>query len=427
MSISIQEPKFLSCPIGKNAEEGTINEIPQKRDADVDAWRATISDGFPLLTMLPKDRGGEPPEGQDFNGINYLLSSHIDFQQQGGLYTFNQEWSDANMGYAKNSVLWYVPEEGKPFQVKSLIPNNTYNFIENPDYLDNIHWSTLSSTSTGYIFMWGGDTAPDGAFLCNGAEKSKLEYAPLYSVIGDKHGVVTDNNTYYCYKTLENVKYYITQNSFTSGLTLYNRANHNAIIGETFTSKTTPVAELTDNQGCYFDIEATGNTFNFFSYTLRNISYYTQAEMLEIEGIDYDLYNSDQTEVVGISCYKVVEDEAGFYATFDDGETWVKLTRNSDDDYSYVQYHTVDSVLYYTKSSLTSQGTTLLSDKNKLEGNDVGLAYSQINGLFCSLETEFNYYSLTRSSADDSEYDNSLFVLPNIEMSGVPITFCIYY
>lgn len=60
--------------------------------------------------------------------------------------TFRQEVSDAIGGYPVNALLWYDdPEIGMRF-VRSLIPNNTYNFNTNPEYIDSSKWEDTITT-----------------------------------------------------------------------------------------------------------------------------------------------------------------------------------------------------------------------------------------------------------------------------------------
>lgn len=139
-------PEILYCPIASEASAQDINSIPVN-PTPLSAL-ASQKTGFPHLTMLAEEEGGEPPFGEDFNGLFYLVSSHTFYLQNGGSYTFNQDVSDAIGGYPKNAVLWYFPENGTPCLVRSLINDNTNNFVNTPALIDGIHWEMLVNPSS---------------------------------------------------------------------------------------------------------------------------------------------------------------------------------------------------------------------------------------------------------------------------------------
>ena len=141
----LDKPRVLS---GLIAENGLKNNIP---DAATGDYHASIQEGFPEVTMLPLSSGGIAPQGQDFNGMFNLLSGFYFFTQNGGKYTFDQDVSDAIGGYPQNAVLWYeVGNAG--YEVVSLINNNTYNFINDPSYIDDIHWARKDYSDLSTIY-----------------------------------------------------------------------------------------------------------------------------------------------------------------------------------------------------------------------------------------------------------------------------------
>ena len=119
---------------GAFAYNGQKNTIP---DAPTGSFLASIQEGFPPITMMPKKNGGQPPEGKDFNGIFNLMSQFYFFTQNGGTYTFNQSVSDAIGGYPENALLWYYPDENNVTAkwLRSTKANNTDNFITNPEVI----------------------------------------------------------------------------------------------------------------------------------------------------------------------------------------------------------------------------------------------------------------------------------------------------
>ncbi len=124
-------PQVLSGAFAYNGEKNTIPDAP------TGSYLASVQEGFPPITMMPKKNGGRPPEGKDFNGIFNLMSQFYFFTQNGGTYTFNQSVSDAIGGYPENALLWYYPDENNVTAkwLRSTKANNTDNFITNPEVI----------------------------------------------------------------------------------------------------------------------------------------------------------------------------------------------------------------------------------------------------------------------------------------------------
>ena len=138
---SLNIPQVIPAPV---ADTGLKNVIP---DTATGTYLASIAEGFPEITMTPKDDGGVPPDGKDFNGLFNLISNFYFYTQNGGKYTFVQDVSDAIGGYPQGAVLYYKDSEGYIIQVESLIENNTYNFVSDPSYIDGTHWAVVQSLS----------------------------------------------------------------------------------------------------------------------------------------------------------------------------------------------------------------------------------------------------------------------------------------
>lgn len=148
---TINTPDVLETPF---ADQGQKNTIPVNPTG---TYLASQKEGFPPVTMLPIASGGEPPAGEDMNGVLNLISQQHFFFQNGGMETFRQDVSDAIGGYPEGAILWYAPSgTNKAIPVKSLIGNNTYNFNTTPSYIDDIHW-TEAMTGAFYqpgLFDW---------------------------------------------------------------------------------------------------------------------------------------------------------------------------------------------------------------------------------------------------------------------------------
>ena len=71
------------------AQSGDKNTIPLERAIADPVYRASWRVGFPPDTRLPKDVGGEAPDGLDFNGVLNILSQAVVFLQKGNAYQFD--------------------------------------------------------------------------------------------------------------------------------------------------------------------------------------------------------------------------------------------------------------------------------------------------------------------------------------------------
>ena len=71
------------------AQDGDKNPIPLERAITDPIYRASWKAGFPPDTRLPKDVGGEAPDGLDFNGVLNIISQAVVFLQKGNAYQFD--------------------------------------------------------------------------------------------------------------------------------------------------------------------------------------------------------------------------------------------------------------------------------------------------------------------------------------------------
>lgn len=139
---SLDLPQILYQPFASTGDKNTILNSPSTEDPQ----RANLQTGFPPITQIPIANGGIPPERMDFNGLGYLLSSFYFFTQCGGVYTFNRNVSNAIGGYPLGAVLYYTDSNGTTYKVRSLLENNTFDFVTTPSYIDDKHWAYVSST-----------------------------------------------------------------------------------------------------------------------------------------------------------------------------------------------------------------------------------------------------------------------------------------
>jgi len=87
------------------AASGTKNTIPVDSQISVTPGAASLTDGFPPLTMTPLAAGGVPPYGADANGILNWLSQICQWSNAGGVYPYNAAFSAAIGGYPKGALI----------------------------------------------------------------------------------------------------------------------------------------------------------------------------------------------------------------------------------------------------------------------------------------------------------------------------------
>lgn len=206
---NLEKPQVIS---GAFAYNGQKNDIP---DAPTGTAHASIQEGFPPITMIPQEDGGEAPYGQDFNGIFNLMSQFYFFTQNGGTYTFNQSVSDAIGGYPEGARLWYVDSStGEASLLRSTKGNNTDNFVTNPEVigtswvldivtqgyvqeqLEPVKAAIVARLPAGFVAAWPGNTPPDGWLVCNGSAVSRTTYADLFAAIGTTFGAGDGSTTF---------------------------------------------------------------------------------------------------------------------------------------------------------------------------------------------------------------------------------------
>ncbi len=104
------------------ATDGPKNIIPLASQIAIKPAIASLTDGFPPITMLPDNAGGLAPFGEDFNGILFLLSAQIVWACAGGPMTFDVGFAEAVGGYPKGANLASNTAPGRRWT--SVIENN---------------------------------------------------------------------------------------------------------------------------------------------------------------------------------------------------------------------------------------------------------------------------------------------------------------
>lgn len=102
------------------AQSGDKNPIPLERAIADPIYRASWKAGFPPDTRLPKDLGGEAPDGLDFNGVLNILSQAVVFLQKGNAYQFDAALAPYPIGAL-------VRSNDNLTTYQSTVPNNSNN------------------------------------------------------------------------------------------------------------------------------------------------------------------------------------------------------------------------------------------------------------------------------------------------------------
>ena len=160
-------PPKLPVPF---ANSGAKNAIPTASQILVTPGAASLTDGFPPLTMLALASGGVAPAGMDFNGILNLLSSWTQWQNAGGAVPYDATFSSEVGGYPAGAILASATVGNPPWI--NLLDGNT----ANPDTPGSTGWLRLgrirlTAARTIYVATTGNDTT--------GAGTSALPFASL--------------------------------------------------------------------------------------------------------------------------------------------------------------------------------------------------------------------------------------------------------
>lgn len=140
--MSVPAQVLMPVPFASQGDKNTIPVTPSTGTGQTNY--ASYQKGFPPVTMTPLVAGGLPPNGMDFNGILFALSSSVGFVQSGGLPTFDADFSSTIGGYPLGAVL--QSNDGASAYV-STIANNTTDFNSSPE-----------SIGTSWL-PWAGDAA----------------------------------------------------------------------------------------------------------------------------------------------------------------------------------------------------------------------------------------------------------------------------
>lgn len=112
-----------TCTAAAPVIGGKTFPLPATSQVGITNGAASLSDGFPGITMTDPTTGGVPPFGVDFNGIFYLLSACICALEAGQFPTYSATLATAMNGYALGALL--AKADGSGFWLNLLSGNES--------------------------------------------------------------------------------------------------------------------------------------------------------------------------------------------------------------------------------------------------------------------------------------------------------------
>lgn len=166
------QPDLILTPFAQDAPPSAVDNIPEARSPSDPLEKATWTQGFPGLTMIPLAAGGIPPRGQDVNGVLKAISEHVVFQGGGGQYKWSAEYVAAHGGYSAGAVI--QSDDGLSSYVSS-VDGNTINPNTTPGSIGN-QWlasggaakaDASTTISAGVGLTGGGDLSGNRTISAN--------------------------------------------------------------------------------------------------------------------------------------------------------------------------------------------------------------------------------------------------------------------
>lgn len=173
-------PTRFVLPFAQN--DGSKVEIPV---TTTDATRASLSLGFPPLTMTPPEAGGVPPQGEDFNGAMNQVARAVRWLAAGTFWPYDATFSgDTNVGgYPQGAIIQNSTFAG---WLGSRVENNT----TNPTAGQTGNWGPL--TNAGYEIVMATGTA---ASLSLTDEQAASGYVRLTGTVFRNTSIVLPTTT----------------------------------------------------------------------------------------------------------------------------------------------------------------------------------------------------------------------------------------
>lgn len=145
----------------------------------------TFYDGVPSMYSSYR---GKRVNRADINGIGRMISQSGFFNRNGGYYTYDAQVAEAIGGYPKGAILKYKDTDaGYVRTVRSLISDNKYDFVSNPEYIDDEHW--------GYVDMIVPTSCRPRIFPDWKNIQGNNNASPLILSSADAEGIVIDRDS----------------------------------------------------------------------------------------------------------------------------------------------------------------------------------------------------------------------------------------
>lgn len=193
----VTQPVAMATPFAEGVYSLTSTEdfeIPAATSTTADD-SCVMDDGFLPITSTALDDGGKAPERKNFNGMFYLSTDQRFFLQNGGFITYNPDVAAAIGGYPQDAILDFIDSNGTYKKVRSLIDDNSNNFVADETLIDGTNWEEIqmgggSSRNIGEIVASTIPLTDAGLHLLDGA---LIQGSGSYSAFVDYiAGLVTD-------------------------------------------------------------------------------------------------------------------------------------------------------------------------------------------------------------------------------------------
>lgn len=147
---TVTNPKTTPCAINPSTLEDLYDEVPDTTPGHIET---SIRHGLGAGLTLPIPKAGMGVVKDLRRAMNAISKNDIALGSDLLYNTFDQDFCDLIGGYPKDALLWFKHDEDKYDLVRSLVGDNVYNFVDNPSYIDGVHWEWAvknKTTSSGY-------------------------------------------------------------------------------------------------------------------------------------------------------------------------------------------------------------------------------------------------------------------------------------
>lgn len=210
-------PDKMSVAFGEDAGSDYIRDIPTDSQIGVTDGRASLTDGFPPLTMTLESAGGVPMAGRDMNGILNWITEWNRWQAAGAPSIYDSTFQTAISGYPLNSIIrsastagqYYISttdanttnpdSSGAGWTAFSPIPATTTEVVTGTDTTHAITPYTLNYSITRYVPKVSYSVHSTATYTCSSTWITKtvtLPYATAVKVTFTGNCTATEATAY---------------------------------------------------------------------------------------------------------------------------------------------------------------------------------------------------------------------------------------